>query len=275
MSSQVDQLQRLMAALKLSTRTLNEAHADEVPRRPLPPGPLPVRFDGVGFAYPGSDSRVLHEVSFEVGAGGGLGIVGRTGAGKSTVLNLVCGLARPDEGRVLIGGVDATEIDPAEFAARISVLSQRAHLFAASVRENVTFFDDTVADADVLAVLDDLGAGHWVRTLPDGLDTRVGAGGRALSEGEVQILAGARVLLRHCDLLIVDEGTSRLDPRTEQSWIALLHRLSRDRTVIMVAHRMAILSTVDKVIVMADGRVKETLTGSGITALAEKPEVFA
>ncbi|MEU4805368.1 ABC transporter ATP-binding protein [Actinosynnema sp. NPDC023587] len=271
MSSQVDLVQRLLAALNLAARSLTGGAEPEGARRPLPAGPLDVRFADVGFAYPGSDARVLHGVDLVVPAGSALGVVGRTGAGKSTVLNLLCGLARPDQGRVLIGGVDAADVDPVSFAARVSVLSQRAHLFAATVRENVTFFDDTVPDAEVHRVLDELGAG-WVRDLPDGLDTVVGTGGRALSEGEAQVLAGARVMLRHSDLLIVDEGTSRLDPETERGWTALLGRLAEDRTVVMVAHRAATLSAMDAVAVVVDGRVDDVLRGADITALAEKPE---
>lgn len=264
MSSQFGQLQQMMAVLAITARTLDtDAGGASGPARstppPLPDGPLGVSFEDVTFGY-GADP-VLRGVSFTVEAGCSLGIVGRTGAGKSTIVNLLCGLGRPSSGRVRIGGVDASDLPAAEFARRVTVMSQRAHLFDASVQDNVTLFDDEISEAHVWEVLDRLGAADWVRALPDGLRTRIGAGGRTLSEGELQLLAGARALIRPYSLLIVDEGTSRLDPATEESWAALLETVMRDRTVVIVEHREGTLRAVDEVLVMDSGRVAELLTG--------------
>lgn len=275
MSSQVDQVQRLLAALSVTAGLLNGTDDGTTgsPRRQLPAGPLPVEFTDVTFGY--GDTPVLRGVSFSVPPGGALGIVGRTGAGKSTILNLLCGLARPDSGRVRIGGVDPASLHPEELAERISVLSQRAHLFSASVRDNVTFFDPTVPDAAVWATLDELGAGRWVRELPDGLDTLVGAGGRTLSEGEAQLLAGARVMLRRVDLVLVDEGTSRLDPVTERSWSELLERIGRDRTVVVVAHRHHTLARFGDVVVVDEGRIRQRVSGADVARLADTLEAMS
>lgn len=277
-SSQAGQMQQMMAVLSIAARTLQPA--DQAPATApapagagaaggaaadgnaarLPEGPLPLAFEDVTFGYGGTP--VLHGVSFNVAAGASLGIVGRTGAGKSTIVNLLCGLARPDRGRVLIGGVDASELSPAEFARRVTVMSQRAHVFGATVRENLTLFDAEVPDARIWEVLGRLGAAEWIKALPEGLDTPVGAGGRTLSEGELQLLAGARALMRPYSLLVVDEGTSRLDPVTEESWSALLDTVMRDRTVVIVEHRWGTLRSVDEVLFMSDGRVEDLMPGA-------------
>jgi len=212
-----------------------------------------VAFDHVSFGY--GDVPVVRDVSFTVEAGRSLGIVGQTGAGKSTLINLLCGLAFPDEGHVRIAGVDVDRIDPAEFATRLTVLSQRAHIFADSVRDNVTLFDDSVTDDRIWRVLEQLNAAGWIRGLPDGLDTVIGAAGRALSEGEMQVIACARALIRPVGLLVVDEGVSKLDPEAEQTWSTLLDTVMQERTVIMVEHRHTALNGVDRVVEMADGQI--------------------
>jgi ATP-binding cassette subfamily B protein len=255
MSSQAGQLQQMMAVLAMAAKSLAGGPVPDRAAEPLPPGALSVAFERVSFAYDGGPP-VLHDVSFGVAAGRKLGIVGRTGAGKSTIVNLLCGLVGPTRGRVLIGGVDASRIAPAEFASRVTVLSQRAHVFAASVRDNVSLFAPT-SDERIWDVLERLDAARWVRDLPEGLDTRIGAGGRTLSVGELQLITGARALLRPASLLIVDEGTSRMDAQTERSWAKLIETVSRGRTVIMVEHRHGALGAVDEVLRMEDGRVVE------------------
>jgi ATP-binding cassette subfamily B protein len=257
MSSQWGDLQKTMAVLGTAARTLGEPLAEEgvdrLPPGALPDGPLDVAFDHVSFGY--GDVPVVRDVSFTVGAGQSLGIVGQTGAGKSTLINLLCALASPDAGHVRIAGIDVNRIDRAEFATRLTVLSQRAHIFADSVRGNVTLFDDSVPDERVWQVLEQLNADGWIRVLPDGLDTVIGATGRALSEGEMQVIACARALIRPVGLLVVDEGVSKLDPEAERTWSALLDTVMKERTVIMVEHRQTALKGVDRVIEMAAGRI--------------------
>ncbi len=255
MSSQSGQMQQMMAVLAIASRTLPRDEGVRAPRESavLPAGPPSVEFENVTFGY-GADP-VLHDVSFAVRPGRSLGIAGPTGSGKSTVINLLCGLGEPSGGRVLIGGVDVREVAPLEFARRVTVLSQRAHVFSASVRDNITLFDDSVDDEHVWGVLERLGAAHWVRELTEGLATRVGAGARTLSEGECHVLAGARALLRPFSLLVVDEGASRFDPETERAWTALLETVMDGRTVVMVEHRLATLAGVDELLRMDGGRV--------------------
>ncbi|MBS9442181.1 ABC transporter ATP-binding protein [Photorhabdus heterorhabditis] len=259
MSSEIELLQKLFAALLLAAKTLNEGASDKSADNLLPDGPLSIHFDNVDFSYGGEDTQVLHSVNFYVAPGSKIGIIGRTGAGKSTILNLMCGFAQPDSGRVTIGNIDVSTIRPEEFAKKVAVLSQRSHLFSATLRENLTLFSHEISDNHIWDVLQELDALEWAKALPDGLDTPVGANGRIMSEGEIQMIAGARVMLRHCSLVIIDEGTSQLDPQTEESWLKLLEKLSRNRTVVMVAHRLHTLSAVDEIIIIDDGRIKQRI----------------
>jgi ATP-binding cassette subfamily B protein len=267
MSSQFGQLQQMVAVLRTAARGLDGGRPPAPPpaaAAELPEGPLEVAFEDVSFGY-GDGAPVLRDVSFTVPPGGSLGVVGPTGAGKSTVVNLLCGLARPDRGRVLVGGVDVSSLAPDRFAARVAVLSQSAHVFSATVLENITLFDASVGEERVWEVLEGLGAAGRVRALPEGVHTRIGAGGLGLSDGEMQILAVARVLLRSYGLLIVDESASRFDPRTERVWADLLRTATRGRTVLMVEHRPGALRGVDRVMAMEAGRVRE-ITGGRCTA---------
>ncbi|NRN29656.1 ABC transporter ATP-binding protein [Photorhabdus heterorhabditis subsp. aluminescens] len=259
MSSEIELLQKLFAALLLAAKTLNEGASDKSADNLLPDGPLSIYFDNVDFSYGGEDTQVLHGVNFYVAPGSKIGIIGRTGAGKSTILNLMCGFAQPDSGRVTIGNIDVSTIRPEEFAKKVAVLSQRSHLFSATLRENLTLFSHEISDDHIWDVLQELEAFEWAKALPDGLDTPVGANGRIMSEGEIQMIAGARVMLRHCSLVIIDEGTSQLDPQTEESWLKLLEKLSCNRTVVMVAHRLHTLSAVDEIIIIDDGRIKQRI----------------
>jgi ATP-binding cassette subfamily B protein len=261
MSSQSGQMQQMFAVLAIAARTLpaQPATDTEPAAAVLPDGPLGIEFDHVTFGY--GDTPVLRDVSFTVAPGRSLGIVGPTGAGKSTVINLLCGLGEPGQGRVRIGGVDVRRLPPLEFARRVTVLSQRAHVFSASVYENITLFDDSVSEDHVWQVLDRLNAADWVRDLPAGLRTRVGSDARTLSEGESQVLVGARALLRPYSVLVVDEGTSRFDAETERSWTDLLELVMRDRTVVLVEHRMATLVGVDELMTLEGGRVVDVVAG--------------
>ncbi|MDX7986715.1 ABC transporter ATP-binding protein [Xenorhabdus sp. 12] len=277
MSSEVDQVQRLMATLSLVVKMLRDEEkvSHNSVEVQLPEDPLPIKFEQVYFRYESQGRQVLHNVSFSVDAGSKVGIVGRTGAGKSTLLNLMCGLAQPDSGRVTIADVEVTSIHPDEFAKRVAVLSQKAHLFSSTLRENLTLFDSNISDNAIWCVLEELNIHRWVKALPEGLDTLMGNGGRSLSEGEVQMIAGARTMLQDAQLIIIDEGTSLLDPNTEKSWLGLLEKISANRTVIIVAHRLHTLSTADQVIIMSEGCVKEIVHGEGIKTLTENMEFIS
>ncbi|MEM7275474.1 MAG: ABC transporter ATP-binding protein [Actinomycetota bacterium] len=223
----------------------------------LPDGPLAVAFERVDFAYEDGDTRqpVLSDVSFELAPGTVLGLLGRTGGGKTTTTRLVSRLYDPVAGTVRIGGLDLRTVALSSVRRRVGVVTQDVQLFRASVRDNLTFFDDERSDEELLGLLDAAGLGHWVRTI--GLGTVLGPGGAGLSAGESQLLAFARVFLQDPGVVILDEPASRLDPATETLVAGATERLFADRTVIIVAHRLETVRRVDQIMVIDAGRVVE------------------
>jgi len=221
----------------------------------LPPGPLAVELDGVSFGY-AQDAPVLRDVSVRVEPGRVLGVVGRTGSGKTTLTRLLPRFYDPQVGVVRIGGVDLRTVRLAAVRARIGLVTQEVHLFNASVRDNLTLFDDRVTEERINGVLDALGLAGWLQELPRGLDTVLGSDG-GLSAGQAQVLACARVFLRDPDVVILDEASSRLDPATERLMQTALGRLLAGRTGIIVAHRLATVAYADDILVLEDGRVRE------------------
>lgn len=222
----------------------------------LPPGPLTVELDNVSFGY-AEDIPILHNISLSLSPGHVLGVVGRTGSGKTTLTRLLLRFYDPSTGIVRLGGVDLRKASLAAVRARIGLVTQEIHLFQASVRDNLTLFDDSVPDERISDALDKLGLADWLRELPCGLDTPLGPGGAGLSAGQAQVLACARVLLGDPDLVILDEPSSRLDPVTDRLVHTALGRLLRGRTGIIVAHRLATLAYADDILVLEDGQVRE------------------
>ncbi|MGI8484642.1 MAG: ABC transporter ATP-binding protein, partial [Thermomicrobiales bacterium] len=224
----------------------------------LPPGPLAVEFERVTFGYL-PDTPILHDISVKVEPGRVLGIVGRTGSGKTTLTRLVPRFLDPTSGVVRVGGVDVRETLLTELRRRIGVVTQDVHLFDASLRDNLTLFadPDTTQDDRLREVLAALDLGDWLRDLPDGLGTMLGAGGIGLSAGQMQVLSCARILLHDPDVVILDEASARLDPATERLVHTALGRLLADRTGIIVAHRLTTLAYADDILVLIDGEVRE------------------
>ncbi len=222
----------------------------------LPPGPLAVELDGVSFGY-GENAPVLRNVSVCLEAGRVLGIVGRTGSGKTTLARLLLRFSDPLAGVVRLGGMDLRTVGLAAVRARIGLVTQEVQLFQASLRDNLTLFDGAVPDEQIRAALDTLGLADWLRELPRGLDTLLGPGGAGLSAGQAQVLACARILLRAPDLVILDEPSSRLDPATDRLVHAALGRVLVGRTGIIIAHRLATLAYADDILVLEDGQVCE------------------
>ena len=219
-------------------------------------GPLAVELDGVSFGY-AEDALVLRDVSVRLEPGRVLGIVGRTGSGKTTLTRLLLRFYDPTSGAVRLGCVDLRAAGLAAVRARIGLVTQDVRLFHASVRDNVTLFDDSVPDERINAALETLGLAGWLRELPRGLDTPLGPEGSGLSAGQAQLLACARILLRDPDLVILDEASSRLDPATDQQVHMALGRLLAGRTGIIVAHRLATIAYADDILVLEDGQVRE------------------
>ncbi len=266
--TQLQDLQQADAAIArvrelLQTRSTLQDGVESVPRRPLA-----VEFHNVCFSYEtgaedlaGESSAgeprawVLEGLSFTLGAGRILGIVGRTGSGKTTVARLLFRLYDPQEGAVQLGGIDLRRAHLGDLRARVGLVTQDVQLFAASLRDNITFFDPAVPDERLHAVLRALGLEAWLRRLPRGLETPIS--GATLSAGEAQLLALARVFLKDPGLIILDEASSRLDPATEALLDRALGTLLENRTAIVIAHRLTTLERVDDLLVLEDGRVVE------------------
>jgi ATP-binding cassette subfamily B protein len=222
----------------------------------FPDGSLAVDFDHVTFAY--EDEPVLRDVSFHVAPGEVLGLLGRTGSGKTTISRLVFRLHDPQQGSVRLGGVDVRGAELDVLRARIGLVTQDVQLFASSVRDNVALFDPHVRDDTLREVFGELGLGAWLAALPDGLDTMLGADGRGLSAGESQLVALARVFLKDPGLVVLDEASSRLDPATEALLEHAVTRLLKGRTGVVIAHRLATVERADKILIIEDGSVAES-----------------
>jgi ATP-binding cassette subfamily B protein len=186
-----------------------------------------------------------------------LGLVGRTGSGKSTLTRLIVRFYDPDQGAVRLGGVDLREVRLAELRHRVAFVTQEIQLFRATVRDNLTLFDRTIPDARIVEALERLGLGGWLRSLDGGLDTMLASGGGGVSAGEAQLLAFTRVFLRDPDVVILDEASSRLDPVTEARLERAIDILLAGRTAIVIAHRLATIERADEVLVMANGEIIE------------------
>ncbi len=215
-----------------------------------------VAFDGIKFSYNGEDV-ILDDVGFDLEPGKVLGLLGRTGSGKTTIARLLFRLYDPQEGAVRLNGVDVRSPSLKDLRRSVAMVTQDVQLFKATVRDNLTFFDRNITDAEVEAALRDLGLWDWVEELPEGLDTVLESGGGGLSAGEAQLLAFTRVFLRNPGLIVLDEASSRLDPATEQLIERAVDKLFEGRTAIIIAHRLATVRRADRIMILEKGRIVE------------------
>ncbi len=259
-TQQLDSFQRASAAISRITEldavrktVLDPPAEDQVE---LPVGePLSVQFDGVTFAY--GEDPVLSNVGLHIEPGRVLGLLGRTGSGKTTMTRLLFRLYDPTAGAVRVGGEDIRRMPVEQLRRHISMVTQDVRLFHGTVRDNLTFFDESIPDERLVEVIDELHMRPWLDSLPDGLDTRPLSEGGGLSAGEAQLLAFARVFLKGSGVLILDEASSRLDRSTEQMIERAVDRLVRDRTVIVIAHHLATIRRCDEIAILENGRLVE------------------
>jgi ATP-binding cassette, subfamily B, bacterial len=222
----------------------------------LPDGPLGLAFQGVSFSY-NTEDTVLSSLDFRLAPGSVLGLLGRTGSGKTTLTRLIFRLYDPSAGQILLEGMDLKKVRLEDLRRHVAIVTQDVQLFRASVRDNLTFFDRDISDAQILDAIESLELGEWFRSLPQGLDTMLDAGGHSLSAGEAQLLAFTRIFLRSPGLVILDEASSRLDPVTEQHIERAINRLLKDRTAIIIAHRLHTVHRADQVMILDEGQICE------------------
>jgi ATP-binding cassette subfamily B protein len=212
-----------------------------------------LRFDRVSFGYRGGP-LILKDLSLDVKAGQRVGIVGPSGAGKTTLVSLIARFYDPSSGRVLINGRDLREYRLADLYRHMAMVTQDPFVFGTSARDNIRYGCPDATDAEVEAAARAAEIHDDLVTLPEGYDTVLGVGGRLLSGGQVQRLSVARALLKNAPLLILDEATSSLDSISEVKVQAALERLMRGRTTIVIAHRLSTLRNADLIVVLDGGR---------------------
>lgn len=216
-----------------------------------------IEFDDVTFKYPDGDETVLEHFSLRVPCGTRVAIVGETGAGKSTLVNLVCRFYEPTDGRVLIDGRDARERSQLWLHSNIGYVLQSPHLFSGSVRENLRYGKPDATDEEINAALATVSADAVVARMDKGLDSEVGEGGDLLSTGEKQLLSFARAIIADPRILVLDEATSSVDTITEQIIQNAIGKVTAGRTSFIIAHRLSTVRDADVIIVVRDGKIVE------------------
>lgn len=260
-TQQLQEFQKAGAGIQRVSELLSEQR-DVVDGRgsPLTHRAHKVEFRRVRFRYADAEESspdLLKDMRFVLEAGQTMGLLGRTGSGKSTLIRLLFRLYDATEGQILLDGVNLRDTQLHNLRKRVGLVTQDVQLFHGSVRENLTFFDPSIADPQLHRVLEQLGLRDWLNSLPEGLDTILQSGGSGLSAGESQLLAFARVFLQDPGLVILDEPSSRLDPATERLLTSAIDRLLQGRTGIIIAHRLETVARVDKIMVLSGGEVLE------------------
>ena len=264
---QIEDLQKAAASIRrIMALQAEQSTMLDGPGVNIPAGPTAVTFNHVSFFYADDpETMILQDVDFHLAPGTVLGLLGRTGSGKSTLTKLLFRFYDPTEGAILLGSdagtgspyrFDLRDARQAELRRHIGLVTQEVQLFHASVRDNLTLFDNSISDAQILAVLDDLGLMPWLDSLPSGLDSPL-QGDASLSAGEAQLLAFVRVFLTDPGLVIMDEASSRLDPVTELKIEQAIDKLLANRTGIIVAHRLATVQRADEIMILGNGRIQE------------------
>jgi len=275
---QIEDLQHAQASI-VRVRELLDTTSDLREGTAKPPsGVLSVLFDRVSFSYDDGgaspnapEDLVLHDLSFHLPPGRVLGLLGRTGSGKTTIARLLFRFYDPQDGEIRLGDLDLRSLKIGSLRARIGLVTQDVQLFEATLRDNLTFFDPQVPDADLIATLEALGLAQWLERMPGGLDASISV--ETLSAGEAQLVALARVFLKDPDLVILDEASSRLDPATEALLGRALDRLLGGRTAVIIAHRLETVARADDILILERGRAIEH--GPRLELAADPGSVFS
>ncbi len=249
--------QRATAAGARLFQILDTVPAIAAPAHPvaLPDGPGHVRFDGVGVRYDGTTEPALTEVTLDVPGGRTIAVVGGTGSGKTTLVQLLSRLYDPTTGRVLVDGADVRTLDPSALRRQIAFVTDDPFLFSTTVRENIAYGRPTATDEEIEQAARRAQAHDFIVRLPDGYDTRVGERGLSLSGGQRQRVAIARAFVADPRILVLDDATSAVDATTEQAIKDALREVMRGRTTFVIAHRLSTIALADEIVVLEEGRV--------------------
>lgn len=227
-------------------------------------------FNNVTYMYPGAKNPAIQEINLEIAKGETIALVGTSGAGKSTLVDLVPRLIDPQEGKVLIDGIDLRDLDLSNLRKRIGIVSQQVFLFNGSIRENICYGNQNVTEEQLRTACEQAFAMEFILSFEEGLDTIVGERGVMLSGGQRQRIAIARALLLNPEILILDEATSALDTESERLVQEALESLYKNRTVIIIAHRLSTVQIANRIFTMEDGKIVESGTHTELLQLDGK-----
>ncbi|UJF35440.1 ABC transporter ATP-binding protein [Paenibacillus hexagrammi] len=225
----------------------------------LPDGPLHVELREVRFSYEeeAENPPTIDRLNVQLKPGQVLGLLGRTGSGKTTIARLLLRFYDPQSGAVMLGGVDIRKCKLADLRKRVAMVTQNIEIMQGTVRDNLTFYDESISDERIREVLQEIGLGAWLESMPEDLDTMLASGGGSLSAGEAQLLAFARVFLTDPGLVIMDEASSRLDPLTELRIEKAISKLLAERTCVIIAHRLTTVQRADQIAILDNGQLLE------------------
>jgi ABC-type multidrug transport system fused ATPase/permease subunit len=227
----------------------------------IPDGALSISFENVSFSYDeqalGNGDLILQDISFYLPPNQVLGLLGRTGSGKTTLARLLLRLYDSQSGSIRLGGVPINQTPLTDLPRLVGLVTQDVQLFQTTVRNNLTFFNQNISDDRIYETLEMLGLSEWLHSLPNGLDTNLGSDSSGLSAGQAQLLAFTRVFLKNPGLVILDEASSRLDPITEKLIEKAIDKLLIGRTGVIIAHRLATVKRANQILILENGRVSE------------------
>lgn len=266
------QLQGLSGSLEEVVWMLDPTDKPEPPRghRPFQGLAQGIKFDDVTFTYSGKDQRavVLHSAAFEIRSGRSTALIGRSGAGKTTIVNLLCRFVEPDAGRILVDGSPLDQIDPSQWRRHIALASQDLELVDGTIFENIIYGQDAASAGDAQRAAQLAEAHEFIEHLPQGYQTVVGYRGVNLSAGQRQRIALARALVRDPDILILDEATNAVDGLSEAAIVETLKSRAGRRTTIVISHHHSTISFCDDVVILSGGRVKKQAPFAALATLS-------
>ena len=265
---QIADLQKATASINRVEHLFNTQSAIQNGRLTLPSGALSLQFKNVSFFY-STGEYILRDVSFHIEAGEVLGVMGRTGVGKTTLARLVLRLCENEKGNILVGNVDIRDVELRNLRQRVKMLPQDVQLFHASIRENLRLYDPSITDDQLLDLIQDMRLEPWLSSLPAGLDTIVDPKDAGMSAGQAQLMGVTRVFIGAPGLIILDEPTSCLDLGTEYLIEESITRLRDDCACLLITHRLETIKLADRILLLEDGKAARFVEARGLGSFTE------